>query len=237
MDSVKNVAYSLLFLVLFAEVARGTDPTIMPGENPAALTFGCFKLTGLVNPEGLEGAEGSLGSGIVPNEREFDFFGGIACNGLPTIGTWNDSTHVALRYCGSTGSLNARVDASPSYCMDARIGIAPVVNYIQIEIAERATGTNVRYTNVVLSTREKRIPLGNFQGAGSVSWHVQGIDLSSGFCLEGDLILGWPANPATIGQDTNRFVVKIGSIPDVATASVGENRESVGKATAAIALR
>jgi hypothetical protein len=225
MVKLTTLAFALLILA-GSNVALGESPILASNDNPNAVPLGWFKLSGLVSPEGLEGPEGVLGSGLVPDEKEFDFYGGFACNGLPTIGSWNDSNHVVLRFCGATGTLNVRVDASPSYCMDAKIGDAPLANYLQIDLVNRAKETTVRFRNVVLSLRGRRIPLGSFEGSGWNTWHVQGIDLSQGFTLEGDVLLNWPANPATIGQETNKLTVKLGTIPSTATASIGEYKET-----------
>jgi hypothetical protein len=234
MVRLKSLVVVLLVLI-WSTFALAEGPTVAAGDNPNALPLAWFGMSGLSNPNGLEGPEGFIGSGSSSAGEEFDFYGGFACNGLPTIGSWNDSNHVVLRYCATTGSLSARVDASPSYCLDARIGAVPEANYIQLDLVNRASETTVNFLNVVLTLGSRRINLGSFEGSGWNIWHVQGIDFSRGFTIEGDIVLKWPKDPSLFGQSTNKLILTLGSVPSLATASIGEN--SSGRVAQTVASR
>jgi hypothetical protein len=88
------------------------------------------------------------------------------------------------------------------------------LNYVQLDVVNRAAGTTVDFNNVTLNGQA----LGDFSGAGWSTWMVTGIDFTSGFTIEGDIVL---TGPQPSGE-TNKVEIKVGySIPlEITTTSL-----------------
>ncbi|MBL0176717.1 MAG: hypothetical protein IPP94_15885, partial [Ignavibacteria bacterium] len=143
---------------------------------------------------------------------QMDFYRGLPCDLTQNYyGSWNTGTpgnRVKFWKLATDNILHVQVDASKSYCMQMDMGGLGVLNYLQITLANRATGTTVNFMNVTLSSAA----LGNFVGAGWLDWHVDGLDFSAAFVIEGDLVLGYTP-PLNGGQETNKLALTVGSIP------------------------
>ena len=184
-------------------------PTVHPGYDPNATLKAAVKYRALINPGGLQGFEGIMGPPSFPSgSPQNDFYRGAACDGSTPYGSWNATNHVKFTYDG-TGTLTAQVDANPSYCMTHNIGSLGPLNYLQLDVVNRATGTTVNFNNVTLNG----YPLGDFTASGWNTWYAVGLDLSLGFTVEGDLVLAWPTPPATSGQETNKLQITAGHLP------------------------
>ena len=183
--------------------------TVTPGYDSNATLKAAVKYRNLINPGGLQGFEGILGNPAFSPSVQNDFYRGVVCDGSTPYGSWNATNHVKFIYDAATQVLAARVDANPSYCMELNLGDLGSLNYLQLDVVNRATGTSVNFNNVTLNGN----PLGSFTGSGWSTWQVKGLDFSSGFTVEGDLVLAWPSPPATSGQETNKLQITVGSLP------------------------
>jgi hypothetical protein len=181
---------------------------VTEGYDPTATLKAAVKYRALINPGGLQGFEGIMGPPSFSPNVQNDFYRGVACDGSTPYGSWNATNHVKFAYDGS-GTLTARVDANPSYCMTYNIGSLGSPNYLQLDVVNRGAGTTVNFNNVTLNGYS----LGNFTGSGWSTWQVTGLNFSSGFTVEGDLVLAWPSPPATSGQETNKLQITVGSLP------------------------
>jgi predicted ribosomally synthesized peptide with SipW-like signal peptide len=186
-----------------------SGPVVTPGYDPTAVLKAALNYRALINPAGLNGFEGIMGLPNFPSgSPQNDFYRGVSCDGSTPYGSWNPSNHVKFTYDG-INTLTAQVDANPSYCMTYDIGDLDGLNYLQLDVVNRAAGTTVNFNNVTLNG----ISLGNFTGSGWSTWQVTGLDFTSGFTVEGDLVLAWPTPPATSGQETNKLVLQVGYLP------------------------
>lgn len=206
---------AVLMLLLSASIHSANGPVVKPGYDSKAIIAAQLKYRALINPAGLNGYEGVLGIPVsyYPNYNPAaynDFYRGAACDGSTPYGWWLATNHVKFTYDGA-GTLNAQVDANPSYCMTISPGSLGSLNYLQLDVVNRATGTTVNFNNVTLNGT--LLPTSNFTGSGWSTWQVTGINLTTGFTLEGDLGLAWPTTPATSGQETNKLVIQVGYVP------------------------
>jgi hypothetical protein len=190
----------------FDEVCNVVDagPVVSPGYDSTATILASVTYRALINPGGLNGYEGIITGGM-----QNDFYRGATCDGSTPYGSWNPVNHVKIVYNPTTGLFTAQIDAAYSYCLQYALGNPAVLDYLQLDVVNRATGTTVNFNNVVLNG----YPLGNFVGSGWKTWSVTGLDFTTGFTLEGDLELAWPTPPATSGQETNKLVIGVGYLP------------------------
>jgi hypothetical protein len=132
-----------------------------------------------------------LGNGLLsPGSRtEIDFYNGLTCDSNVVYGNWIDTNFVSFSYDPAIGKIFARVDCNYSFCTEYNSGNMGVLNYIQISIANRASGTSVKFKNVRLIANGNIYNVGNFTSTNWNDWMVNNIDLSNGFTIEGKIIL------------------------------------------------
>jgi hypothetical protein len=243
-QKVKRGIFSALFALVLVlsfslipavpAAAADPGPTVTPGDlsTSAANIKAELKYRNLVNPDGLNGYEGILGIPIKDYPYYFpqaqnDFYRGAICDGTTGLyGHWNPTNHVKFTYDPTTSLLKSKVDASYSYCMEITSSLGSL-NYLQLDVVNRATGTTVNFDNVTLNG----YALGNFTGSGWSTWYVTGLDFTTGFTIEGDLVLAWPTPPAS-GQETNKLVLSVGALPTFTVdASVTGGHGSVSPAS------
>jgi hypothetical protein len=197
----------------FDITAEQLGPVVTLGYDSTATTKAQLKYRMLINPGGLNGYEGIMGVPVsyypyYDPQAQNDFYRGATCDATNPYGSWAASNHVTFTYDAGTGKLQARVDATYSYCMEVTVGDLGTLNYLQLDVVNRATGTTVNFNNVVFNGHS----LGDFTGSGWSTWYVTGLDFTSSFTIEGDLVLAWPTPPATSGMETNKLVISVGLV-------------------------
>ena len=197
-----------MLLLLCTGIALA-GPTVSSGWDPAAATKGAFRMRNLVNPNGLGGGEAYLGDADLSPRVENDFYRGAICDGTTgNYGSWNASNHVVFKYNKSTGKMTTKFEAAYDYCLEYNIGDMGGLNYLQIDVVARKTGTGVAFKNVKLNGHS----LGDFSGSGWSTWQVKGLNFTSSFTIEGDLELSWPTPPPTSGSETNKLQLTVGYV-------------------------
>jgi hypothetical protein len=179
-------------------------PFFVPGHDTGATIATSFKLRNLINPGGVNGFEMLLH----PGDVQGDFYRGRDCAGDTPYGSWQPANHVKFTYDPALGRISAEVSASTPYCYEYGSGNLGRLDYLQMDVVNRAIGTTVAFDNVTVNG----VPKGGFSGSGWSTWMLTGVDLSGGFVIEGDLVLSWPTPPATSGQETNKLVLSVGSV-------------------------
>ena len=191
----------ILFLVavitcLTFEV-KAAGPTVSIGYDSAAIFKGGVRLKSFNNGPGGEIYLGKPDLGIGANRVEIDFY--------PT-GQWQPSNHVKFEYTPTgTNNLKVTVDANNQYILMYNLGDANILNYLKIDVVGRQVGTTVDFNNVTLNSNA----LGNFSGTGWQTWQVKELDFTSGFTVEGDLLL----SGTQPGGETNKLQLSVGYAP------------------------
>ncbi len=191
----------ILFLVavitcLTFEV-KAAGPTVSIGYDSAAIFKGGVRLKSFNNGPGGEIYLGKPDLGIGANRVEIDFY--------PT-GQWQPSNHFKFEYTPTgTNNLKVTVNANNQYILMYNLGDANILNYLQIDVVGRQVGTTVDFNNVTLNSNA----LGNFSGTGWQTWQVKELDFTSGFTVEGDLLLS--GNQP--GGETNKLQLSVGYAP------------------------
>lgn len=201
------VALALLGLLLAAPASAAF--TVTPGTDPAAVLKGAVRYRSFTPASGgLSGGEIFLGIpdlAVGTNRVVKDFYGGSTCSGETTYGSWQMSpsvNHVVFSYDPAEGKAYTTVTSSHTYCLEYPTGNLDGLNYLQLEVVNRAAGTIVGFDGVTVNG----IPIGDFPAIGWQNWMITGEDLTAGFTIEGDLVLG--GTPT--GQELNKLEIKAG---------------------------
>jgi hypothetical protein len=198
------VTIALFALFFSAEMAGAA---VSPGYDPNAT------LTGGVRYK-------SFNSG---NDREI-YLGipdlGVGGNRVEVDAVWQASNHIIYTYNAGAGNETTSVNTGVNVYNLTYPSVGTVnlgsLNYVQIHVANRAAGTTVDFNNVTLNGQS----LGNFSASEgtTVTWMVTGSDLTSGFTIEGDILL----TGAQPNGENNKVEIDVGySVPlSIATSSL-----------------
>jgi hypothetical protein len=182
-------------LCLSFEAVPGT-PSISTGYDPAAIIKGDVRLRSFNNGTGGEIYLGKSDLGVGANRIEIDF---------GYTGQWQPSNHVKFEYTPvGVNNLKVTVDANNQYILTYNLGDAQILNYLQIDVVGRQASTTVNFNNVTLNGNV----LGNFSGTGWQTWQVKELDFTSGFAVEGDLLLSG-TQPS---GETNKLQLSVGYV-------------------------
>ncbi len=159
----------------------------------------------------------SIGEGRVENA----FYRGITCDGQTPYNAWQPSNHAIFRYEPVAGKIFSTVTVGAfNYCLEYTVGnLGPGVNYLQIDVFNRYAGATVAFNNVTVNGRL----LGNFtdiDDATYKNWRIGCSDLSSGFTLEGDVILGG-IQPAS--NEANKIEIMFGHTQDFDADTINDD--------------
>jgi hypothetical protein len=179
--------------------------TVEPGWDPSAVTKAAMRGRSFSSGPGGEIYLGKPDLGVGANRVEKDFYGGTTCDGSTPYGSWQSSNHVKFWYVPGDGKIYAEVTASHNYCLEYVTGSLGSLDYVQLDVVNRASGTTVNFMNVTVNGT----PVGDFVASGWQNWMVKGLDLSAGFVIEGDLVLAG-SQP---GGETNKLEIKVGDCP------------------------
>lgn len=189
-----------LFVVVFVtclsfEAVAGT-PTVSTGYDSTAILKAGVRLKSFNNGSGGEIYLGKPDLGIGANRVEIDF---------GYTGQWQPSNHVKFEYTPvGTNNLKVTVNANIQYILTYNLGDASKLNYLQIDVVGRQAGTTVDFNNVLLNN----YALGNFNGTGWQTWQVKELDFTSGFTVDGDLVL----SGTQPGGETNKLQLSAGYV-------------------------
>ena len=186
----------------FNYTVQEMGPVVSVGYDATAVLKAAVRYRNFNNGGGGEIYLGlpDLGSGV--NRVENDFYGGVTCDSTNPYGSWQASNRVKFWYVPTGGKIYSRVTASHDYCLEYSVSGLDDLNYLQIDVVNRAVGTTVNLENVTLNGAL----LDNFVGVGWKTWQVTGIDLSGGFTLEGDIVLAG-SQP---GGENNKVQLTVG---------------------------
>ena len=144
---------------------------------------------------------------------------GIGTNRVEIDAVWTGSNNIRFTYDPAAGNLQTHVQTGANgYDLTYPIGDLNDLNYMQIDVINRAAGTTVELNNVTLKTigldgiASGDTPLGNFPAPSlnSLSWMVTGADLSNGFEIQGELVLSGPQP----NGETNKVEILVGHYDD-----------------------
>jgi len=203
---------AVLGIVLQPRLARAdpSSPGMVQGAVATAILKSAFMLKGLlaggVSNTGDQILIGTADLGARTNQT---FLRGETCDGtLGAIGAWAASNHVKYEYDAVSGIFKVAVNASRTYCPQYILNDIGRLDYLQIDLVKRTAGATVQFNNVMLNGK----PLGNFTVNGQSSWYMSGLDLASGFSLEGDLLLAGPGG----GDEDNALKISVGAAASLA---------------------
>jgi uncharacterized repeat protein (TIGR01451 family) len=197
------LAFSMLALLPAA--ANGT-PVVSPGYDPTATLKAAIRCRSFNSGPGGEIYLGKPDLGVAGNRVENDFYRGATCDGSTPYGSWQASNHVKFWYVPADGKIYSRVTASDDYCLEYSAGDLGALNYVQLSVVNRASGTTVNFNNVKVNGHS----VGNFVGSGWSNWMIKNINLTDGFTIEGDIVL----EGTQPGGETNKVEIAVGySVP------------------------
>lgn len=132
---------------------------------------------------------------------------GVGSNRVEKDAVWQSSNHILFTYDPIAGNETTSVNTGGTiynltYPAAGTLDLGNL-NYVQIDVVNRAAGTTVNFTNVILNG----VPLGNFIGVGWSTWMVTGMDLTTGFTIEGDIVLSG-TQPGS--SELNKVEIKVG---------------------------
>ncbi len=177
-------------------------PLVKKGWEPDAIIKGAVRCRNFNNGNGGEIYLGKPGLGSGVNRVEKDFYRGTTCDNVSVYGSWQPSNHIEFSYDPNTSAIYVKVNTSDEYCLNYNIANPGTINYIQIDVVNRASGTTVDFNNVYLGSDY----LGNFSASGWNNWNVTQIDLTNGFTLKGDLVL----SGSQPNGETNKLEINFG---------------------------
>lgn len=190
--------FSVIVIVLFSCSDNINQPVISleksnlcivePGFNPNAVLKAGIRCKSFNSGNDKEVY---IGNGLLSagSRTEVDFYNGLTCDSNIVYGNWADTNFVSFSYNPAIGKITATIECNYSFCTEYFTGNLGNLNYIQITIANRATGTTVKFKNVKLKVNGNIYSVGNFSSTNLNDWMINNIDLSNGFTIEGKIIL------------------------------------------------
>ena len=115
----------------------------------------------------------------------------MSVNYSNAIGEWKNSNHVKFIYNRINQTITAEVDAKYKYCLSSSHNYNDL-NYIQFDIFNNlAHGSTVRFKNIIATVDGIVTAFTGRElvGGPGTSWHISGIDNTTGFTIEGDMEL------------------------------------------------
>ena len=198
----------LVFLIfLVSEIAHAQCSSAVEGYDQYATLMGAVRYRNFGSGTGGRiylGTNLGASGGRVENA----FYRGLTCDGQTPYNSWQPSNHVKFWYDPIAGKIYSRVTVGAyDYCLEYTVGnLGDGVNYLQIEVFNRYVGSTVEFKNVTVDS----ILLGDFVDSDDPTgktWMVKCNNLSDGFTIEGDVILG---GTQPTSAETNRAEIKFG---------------------------
>lgn len=210
MLAVFVVVIFALSVLLVALPVRADAPTVNTGYLSSASLKGGVRFRNFNSQRG--GGFMYLGKpnlGTAGNRVEASFYSGGSYNYGPSV------NHIKFTYNPALApSLQVDISASQTFTLTYALGDVGTLNYLQLDVVARTPDTTVSFNDVTLNTHS----LGSFTAAGWSTWYVTGLDFTSGFTVEGDLVL----TGTQPGGENNKLEIDVGALPQYTiTASAG----------------
>ncbi len=200
-----------MLALLNTEIVRAQCSDVVSGSDAAAVKMGAIRYRNFGSGTGGRiylGTNLGASGGRVENT----FSRGITCDGQTPTNSWKPLNHVMFSYDPAAGKIFSRAAVGDfNYCLEYTVGnLGPGVNYLEINVINRYAGSIVDFNNVTVNGRL----LGNFTDSDDSTgqnWKVGCSDLSSGFTIEGDIILG---GTQPTSSETNKIEILFGHSQD-----------------------
>jgi len=212
------------------------EPDWATGYDSTATIKAILKYRHLFNP-GKNGFEGILGPCEV---------GVSGCSFAPGA-TWDyygltpyaAINKVTLAYDGAS-KFTATIDpdgAAGPFVMEYTAASPPgALNYLQLSLRGQVVPGPV---NEIVSFNNANLngnPLSDLTGTtGWLDWNLKGVDLTSEFTLEGDMVLAWPLSNSGC-DECNKLVLRVGYVPPNEPPVANPNGPYLGAVNSSIAF-
>lgn len=191
-------------------------PVVSSGYDSDAEALGSVRYRNFSSDNGAENYTGvyPLGS-YAGSYCQLDFYRATDLNTNSTVyAAWQASNQITITYDPGADTLTSEIIAG-AHRMECVYGnfsanvsdasLLGAINYMQIEVVGRDSGTTVDFNNVVLDGES----LGDFAGTGWMVWNVKNIDLSGGFVMTADIDL---TGSFSSSEEKSKIEVKFGNV-------------------------
>lgn len=207
-----NIALLAAATMLASAWPVGATLTISSTPDPTATYAGRVRYRNLnSNWEVALGTPVNVGANVIP-PAQFAYLNSYSGLDAVSYGYNPNNPNEETTVSGTT---------TPPVNLQYDLGVQPLVNYLQIYLKNGSASANIEYNNVTLTVGTTVYTLGNFGSpSANNSYYISGVDLTSGFTLEGTLLR---TGTFSTSSETDKLEISLGSVavPEPTTMIAG----------------